>query len=69
MQLFDTKNYLQNNKKMGTLHSTLNNVICVTIKIEKSLHTRENLTEQRSELIKKCRHQNKFSRLRQDSKK
>ena len=50
-------------RKCGPLNSTKRKcVLCVNEKLE------DNLLNKRSELINKCRHQNKFTFLRHDSK-
>ena len=42
--------------------------LCLNEKLEKALYEGQNLLNKKTELISKCRHQNKFMLLRYDSK-
>ena len=70
IQSFHTNSHLDDNKEMRTaLNTTKGNCyLCLSEKLEITSYKGDNVLNERSELINKCRQQNKFTLLRHDSK-
>ena len=63
------KCHLENNRKCAPFNTTKRKYyLCLNVKLDIASYKGDNLLNKRSELIKKCRHQNKFTLLWHDSK-